>query len=106
MLSAAAIDIRNLNRQLMSTVFMLCAVLLASGVVSAQEPGADGLGDNLYPQLGNGGYDVRHYTIDLAFIPRGKPNRRQDIHRRGGDPGPEQLQSGFAGTDGRAGGRQ
>ena len=69
MLSAAAIDIRNLNRQLMSTVFMLCAVLLASGVVSAQEPGADGLGDNLYPQLGNGGYDVRHYTIDLAFIP-------------------------------------
>ena len=69
MLSAAAIDIRNLNRQLMSTVFVLCAVLLASGVVSAQEPGADGLGDNLYPQLGNGGYDVRHYTIDLAFIP-------------------------------------
>ena len=69
MLSAAAIDIRNLNRQLMSTVFVLCAVLLASRVVSAQEPGADGLGDNLYPQLGNGGYDVRHYTIDLAFIP-------------------------------------
>ncbi len=28
--------------------------------------GADGLGDPLYPQLGNGGYDALHYTIDLA----------------------------------------
>lgn len=28
--------------------------------------GADGLGDPLYPQLGNGGYDVAHYTLDLT----------------------------------------
>ncbi|MCX6043575.1 MAG: M1 family metallopeptidase [Chloroflexi bacterium] len=28
--------------------------------------GAAGLGDPLYPTLGNGGYDVLHYTIDLA----------------------------------------
>ena len=69
MLTSEKLSIRNLNRQLLATVFMLCAVLLASGVVSAQEPGADGLGDNLYPQLGNGGYDVQHYSIDLAFIP-------------------------------------
>ncbi len=27
--------------------------------------GSDGLGDPYYPQLGNGGYDVLHYTIDL-----------------------------------------
>jgi aminopeptidase N len=33
----------------------------------AQEAGADGLGDPLYPQLGNGGYDVQHYTIQLAI---------------------------------------
>lgn len=26
----------------------------------------DGLGDPLYPRLGNGGYDVLHYTLDLA----------------------------------------
>ena len=69
MLTSEKLGIRNLNRQLLATVFMFCAVLLASGVVSAQEPGADGLGDNLYPQLGNGGYDVQHYSIDLAFIP-------------------------------------
>ena len=28
--------------------------------------GADGLGDPYYPQMGNGGYDVLHYTIDLS----------------------------------------
>ena len=31
-----------------------------------EEAGADGLGDLLYPQLGNGGYDVQHYTIELT----------------------------------------
>lgn len=30
------------------------------------EAGAPGLGDALYPQLGNRGYDVAHYTIDLT----------------------------------------
>jgi aminopeptidase N len=28
--------------------------------------GADGLGDSFYPQMGNGGYDALHYTIDLT----------------------------------------
>ncbi len=28
-------------------------------------PGSDGLGDPFFPQLGNGGYDVEHYTIEL-----------------------------------------
>src|SRR5688572_18487570 len=30
------------------------------------EPGAPGAGDSLYPHLGNGGYDVQHYTLDLT----------------------------------------
>lgn len=29
-------------------------------------PGADGVGDPYFPLLGNGGYDARHYTIDLS----------------------------------------
>ncbi len=35
---------------------------------SAQEasPGADNLGDPYYPQMGNGGYNAQHYTIDLV----------------------------------------
>jgi aminopeptidase N len=35
-------------------------------------PGADGIGDRLYPQLGNGGYDVEHYKLDLRY-PTGAP---------------------------------
>jgi aminopeptidase N len=31
------------------------------------EAGAPGLGDSLYPNFGNGGYDVRHYTLDLSI---------------------------------------
>ena len=31
-----------------------------------------GLGDSRYPELGNAGYDVDHYTIDLTFDP--EPN--------------------------------
>ena len=30
-------------------------------------PGADGLGDPYYPKLGNGGYDVLHYNINLTI---------------------------------------
>ena len=30
-------------------------------------PGAPGIGDILYPNLGNGGYDVDHYHLDLRY---------------------------------------
>ena len=49
---------------------LLAGLLIASpaGASSrhgAPSPGADGIGDRLFPQLGNGGYDAKHY--DLAF---------------------------------------
>ncbi len=28
--------------------------------------GSSGMGDSLYPQFGNGGYDVTHYTLDIT----------------------------------------
>jgi aminopeptidase N len=43
-------------------LLILIGLLLASLSVSAQ---GDGLGDSYYPQLGNSGYDVQHYHIDL-----------------------------------------
>jgi aminopeptidase N len=49
------------------------AVLIALAVpASAQaferpSPGAPGLGDRLFPLLGNGGYDVQHYDLDLRY---------------------------------------
>jgi aminopeptidase N len=47
---------------------LLTLALLTFGVAHAQDaqPGADGIGDPYFPDLGNGGYDVQHYTIDLT----------------------------------------
>jgi len=30
--------------------------------------GSDGLGDSFYPGFGNGGYDTRHYTLDIHVL--------------------------------------
>lgn len=36
------------------------------GLGMKAEPGPPGVGDSLYPHLGNGGYDVQHYTLELT----------------------------------------
>ena len=41
------------------------------GDVGDAAPGADGVGDPYFPQLGNGGYDVEHYDLDLDWQPDG-----------------------------------
>ncbi len=48
-------------------IFSLVISLLMGGIafVFAQTPGGDTLNDPYFPQLGNGGYDVQHYTLDL-----------------------------------------
>jgi aminopeptidase N len=47
---------------------ILFGFLLIAGIVYADgpQPGADGIGDPYYPDLGNGGYDAQHYTLDLT----------------------------------------
>jgi aminopeptidase N len=51
--------------------FLATATLLAAGVATAHadspSPGAAGIGDRLYPTLGNGGYDALHYALDLRY---------------------------------------
>ena len=37
----------------------------------SHDVGAPGLGDPYFPKAGNGGYDVRHYDLDLAYDPTG-----------------------------------
>ncbi|MFD9223754.1 M1 family metallopeptidase [Streptomyces sp. NPDC060064] len=32
-------------------------------------PGAAGVGDTLFPRLGNGGYDIAHYSLTLTYQP-------------------------------------
>ncbi|MEU3032505.1 M1 family metallopeptidase [Streptomyces incarnatus] len=36
---------------------------------AAAKPGAAGVGDRLFPALGNGGYDVTHYGLTLDYTP-------------------------------------
>jgi peptidase M1-like protein/immune inhibitor InhA-like protein len=49
------------------------ALTLAPGVAQAAPPvfgpGAPGIGDPYFPADGNGGYDVRHYDLDVAYTP-------------------------------------
>ncbi|MET9928399.1 MULTISPECIES: M1 family metallopeptidase [unclassified Streptomyces] len=52
-------------------VLLLALVLLAAGCSGGVEgaPGAVGLRDPYYPGLGNGGYDVTHYGLELDVDP-------------------------------------
>ncbi|MGD1220256.1 M1 family metallopeptidase [Streptomyces krungchingensis] len=45
------------------------ASFLVIAASSAPTPGADGIGDPYFPQLGNGGFDARHYDLDVAYNP-------------------------------------
>jgi aminopeptidase N len=45
---------------------LIIMMMVGAGMALAQS-GSDGLGDSYYPQLGNGGYDVQHYTIELEI---------------------------------------
>ncbi|MFD0143903.1 MULTISPECIES: M1 family metallopeptidase [unclassified Streptomyces] len=59
----------------------LAALLVLGGCTAAADdgvdvggvrgtPGAAGLRDPYFPKLGNGGYDVTHYALDLRYEPR------------------------------------
>ena len=58
-----------MNPRLLMVFSYILAFLSLPITASAQQYGADGIGDSLYPLLGNSGYDVQHYTIDLVLTP-------------------------------------
>ena len=72
---------RCLTNALSSALLTAVALLLIAGCqplirppteeppVVAASPGAPGMDDPLYPGLGNGGYDVHHYALDLVANP-------------------------------------
>src|SRR6476660_10627941 len=49
-------------------------VLVTAGPAGAVafSPGAAGAGDPFFPQAGNGGYDVSHYSLSLGYEPASK----------------------------------
>ena len=52
-------------RSRIALLLLLLLLMFAALGVQAQSAGTPGLGDPYYPGLGNGGYDVQHYTIDI-----------------------------------------
>jgi aminopeptidase N len=46
-------------------ILMVCLMAIPLLAQADPQPGEPGVGDLYYPGLGNGGYDVQHYTLDL-----------------------------------------
>ena len=68
-------------------VMALLGLALLPGASHRRRPdvlaGASGAGDPYYPLDGNGGYDVKHYDLDLGYDPRhGRARRHRDDHAR------------------------
>ena len=53
-------------RGLLVVLFVL-ALAAPAHAAGGASPGAAGIGDRLFPGLGNGGYDVLHYDLDLRY---------------------------------------
>jgi aminopeptidase N len=54
-----------MRQKIIVMVVILCLGLGGARAQDGGVTGADGIGDPDFPQLGNGGYDAQHYTIDL-----------------------------------------
>jgi aminopeptidase N len=52
---------------LVSAAALALAAPASAHAFDRPSPGAAGLGDRLFPTLGNGGYDVQHYDLDLRY---------------------------------------
>ncbi|MFJ9566779.1 M1 family metallopeptidase [Streptomyces fuscichromogenes] len=53
----------------LAAVATAAAASFVIAAAPAPTPGADGIGDPYFPQLGNGGFDARHYDLDVAYAP-------------------------------------
>ncbi len=53
----------------LATVLALIAYGAPANAHSPFRPGAPGIGDPYFPLAGNGGYDVKHYGLDLRYTP-------------------------------------
>ncbi|MFF4572661.1 M1 family metallopeptidase [Streptomyces sp. NPDC001410] len=53
----------------LGTLATAAASFLVIAAAPAPTAGAPGIGDPYFPQLGNGGFDARHYDLDIAYDP-------------------------------------
>ena len=61
------VNMTRLLRRIFWQVILFFLLLLTIGCRQAGEPGEAGIGDDLFPNLGNGGYDVQHYDLALTW---------------------------------------
>ncbi|MFF7239541.1 M1 family metallopeptidase [Streptomyces collinus] len=52
-----------------AAVATAAAAFFAIAAAPAPTAGAPGAGDPYFPRLGNGGFDARHYALDIAYAP-------------------------------------
>jgi hypothetical protein len=50
-------------------IFLVAAIAPAGAQAPQFGPGAPGIGDPYFPRDGNGGYNVRHYLLDVTYNP-------------------------------------
>jgi aminopeptidase N len=55
------------SRRVVALLASIASLAAAGSATASPAPGAAGIGDPLQPQLGNGGYDVLHYDLDLRY---------------------------------------
>ena len=62
-----------MHRRLLSCVIVAVVALSVAGPAAANPflPGSPGLDDPYFPLAGNGGYDVKHYSLDLDYVRAG-----------------------------------
>ena len=48
-------------------IALMATTVAVAPAAAAPRPGADGIGDRLFPQLGNGGYDAKHYDLSVDY---------------------------------------
>ena len=82
------------NPLILGLLFVVGLSLVACAPLQVPYAGAPGLGDTFYPLMGNGGYDVQHYTLDLDVdVPTNIITATATI-LSGGNPSALQLQPG------------
>ena len=59
------------RRTVVCTAALVLAAWAGSASAASFTPGSAGLGDPMFPNAGNGGYDVSHYDLALDYTPAG-----------------------------------
>src|SRR6185436_8030740 len=61
-----------MKKPVLCVVATVALVVATPGAANAATAGAPGAGDPYFPLAGNGGYDTKHYSLDITYTPATK----------------------------------